>query len=85
MVLVMAAAGAGFLAATALLVDGSPGAGLGLLLGNATVFVAFLNVLSLALLFVGIGGFVTLGHGTCGEVSRILHSVGAAGVTRIAF
>lgn len=60
----MATAGSGLLATTAFLVNGGPGAALGLLLGNATVFVALLDVVSLALLLVGIGGLVTLRHGT---------------------
>jgi hypothetical protein len=57
----MTAAGARLLATTAFLVDGGPGMALGVLIGNATVFVAFLNVLGLALLLFGIGWLVTFG------------------------
>src|SRR5262249_43776554 len=55
--------GAALLAAVILLVDGGPGAALRLLFGNATLFVAFLNVLGLTLLLVGIAGFVAPRHG----------------------
>jgi hypothetical protein len=55
MVFSFASAGAGLLAATTLLVDGGPSATLGFFLGNATIFVAFLDVLGLAFLLVGIG------------------------------
>jgi hypothetical protein len=55
MVFSFASAGAGLLAATTLLVDGGPSKTLGFFLGNATIFVAFLDVLGLAFLLVGIG------------------------------
>src|SRR5690606_31671783 len=53
---------AGLLAAAIVLVDGGPGAALGLLVGNAAILVAFLDMLGLALLLVGIGTLVALGH-----------------------
>jgi len=54
---------AALLTAMILFVDGGPGAALSFLFGNATLFVAFLNVLGLALLLVRITGFVAARHG----------------------
>jgi len=60
----LAAAGAAFLAAAGHLVDGGPGAPLGLVFWDAALFVAFLDVLGLALLLVGVARFVAAGHGS---------------------
>src|SRR5678816_265059 len=61
---VLAAAGAaGLLAAAVVLVDGGPGPGLGLLVRNAFLFVAFRDVVGLAFLFVGVFGLVSARHG----------------------
>jgi hypothetical protein len=57
------AAGAALLPAVRFLVHGRPSAPFGLLLRNAAVFVAFLDVLGLALLLAGVTGFVAAGHG----------------------
>src|SRR4051812_25015129 len=62
MVLGLAAATAGPFAATGFLIDGCPGAPFGLPLRHPAAFVAFLNVLSLPLLFVGVSRFVAAGH-----------------------
>jgi hypothetical protein len=59
---ILAAAGAGFLAAAIVLVDGGPGAAFGFLFGYATILLAFGYVVSLALLLVGISGFIPSGH-----------------------
>src|SRR5690606_37870091 len=61
--LVVLAPGAGLLAAAILLVDRRPCAALGLLVRHPALFVAFLDVLGLALLLVGVGGLVSLAHG----------------------
>jgi hypothetical protein len=55
----VAAAAAGLVAAAGLLVDGRPGAGLGLLLGDAAFAVALGDVLCLALLLVGVSVLVS--------------------------
>jgi hypothetical protein len=55
-------AASGFFPATMNLVDGGPGPTLGLVLGNAPILVAFLYVLSLPLLLVGVFGFVSAWH-----------------------
>src|SRR5690606_10400020 len=49
-------------AATGLLVDRGPGTGFGLLLGDATLFVALLDVFGLALLLGGVLGFISTWH-----------------------
>src|SRR5437762_13620779 len=58
-----AARAAGLLAAAVVLVDRRPGPPLGLLLGDAALFVAFGDVVGLALLLVGVLRLVALGHG----------------------
>jgi hypothetical protein len=55
MVLSLSTPRAGFLAAAAFLVDGGPGPALGFLVGNATILVAFFDMLCLTLLLIGIG------------------------------
>jgi hypothetical protein len=55
-------AAAGFFAAFVNLVDGCPGAALGFLHGQAAFFVPFLDVLGLAVLFVGVLGLIATGH-----------------------
>lgn len=52
----------GFFSTPVLLVDGRPCAFLGFFPGNAIVAVAFLDVLGLALLLVGVSGFVSSWH-----------------------
>ena len=52
----------GFLAASRFLVHCGPSSPFGLFMVHTMRFVAFLYVLGLALLLVGIGGFVTSGH-----------------------
>src|SRR5687768_16732948 len=64
----LAAARAGQIAAARFLVDGRPGAPFGVRLGNALLLIAFLDVLGLALLLVGVGALVAAGHGS---ISRI--------------
>lgn len=58
----VAAAGTGFVAAAAFLVDSRPGTPFGFLLGDAAILVALLDMLGLAFLLVGIVGFVTFRH-----------------------
>jgi hypothetical protein len=62
-ILRLAAATARFFATASFLVDGRPGTPLGLALGDATVLVAFLNMLCLTLLFPGVSGLVSAWHG----------------------
>src|ERR1700759_5303918 len=57
------AAGAALLPAVRFLVHGRPSAPFRLPFRNAAVFVAFLDVLGLALLLAGVAGFVAAGHG----------------------
>src|SRR4051794_6008088 len=57
-----AATRAGFLAAPVVLVDGRPGAALGLLLGDAALLVALGDMVGLPLLLVGVFGFVAARH-----------------------
>src|SRR5262245_29142767 len=57
-----AAPGPALVAAAFLLVDGRPGAPLGFLLADAALLVAFLDVLRLALLAVGVLRFVAARH-----------------------
>src|SRR3569623_939955 len=71
MVFLVAAARAGLLAAAALLVDRRPGAALGLLLRDAAVLIALLDMLGLALLLVGVAAHVAARHGTL----LLLHAV----------
>ena len=54
MIFLSAATRAALLPAVGLLVYGRPGAPLGFLLRDATVFIAFLDMLSLSLLLVGV-------------------------------
>src|SRR2546428_4859861 len=63
MALGLAASGAALLAAAALLVDRGPGPAFRFLLGHAPGLVAFLDVLRLALLLVGVAGLVAPRHG----------------------
>src|SRR5690606_10318736 len=56
------AGAAAALTTTGLLVDRGPGARFGFLGRYAALFVTLLNMLSLALLFVGIAGFIASGH-----------------------
>jgi hypothetical protein len=58
----LAAAGARFVAAVGLLVHCGPGPTLGFVLRHATLLVALLDVLGLALLLVGIGVLITTRH-----------------------
>lgn len=65
---------AGPLSTSIILVHGSPSASFGLLFRDTAVFIAFLNMFSLALLLVCIFSFVTSGHiflppGTKGSLS----------------
>ena len=53
---------AGLFASTALFVDGLPGSLFRSVLGDSPVFVAFLDVLRLALLLGGVFGFRSFGH-----------------------
>jgi Ca-activated chloride channel homolog len=53
---------AGLLGAAVLLVDGGPGAPLGLFLADAALLVAFLYVFGLAFLLAAVGGFIAPGH-----------------------
>jgi hypothetical protein len=62
MVFHSAAAGTAPLSAVGHLVDGGPGAAFGFFGRQAAGFVAFLDVLGLALLFVGVTGFVAARH-----------------------
>jgi hypothetical protein len=71
MILLVATPGAGFLAAAAFLVDRRPGAAFGLLLGDAAVLIAFLDMFGLALLFVGVAALVAARHG----ILLVLHMV----------
>src|SRR5262249_58419616 len=57
-----AAAGAALLAAAGLLVDGGPGTPLRFLVRDATLLVAFLDVLRLALLLAGVARLVAAWH-----------------------
>ncbi|KQU95994.1 hypothetical protein ASD00_19765 [Ensifer sp. Root31] len=52
----------GLVAATTFLVDSSPGPPLRFVLRNTAVLIAFFDMLSLALLLVGISGFVAARH-----------------------
>src|SRR5690606_38961249 len=63
LVLAVLAPAAGLLAAAVLLVDGGPGDALGVFPGTAFLALAFLDVLGLALLLVGIGRLVSAWHG----------------------
>src|SRR5690606_30445254 len=58
-----AAARAGLLAAARFLVHRRPGAALGLLVADAAILIAFLDMFGLALLLVGIAALVAAGHG----------------------
>src|SRR5207302_10965633 len=58
----LAAARATFLAAAGHGVDRGPGAALGFSLGGASLLVAFLDVLGLAFLFLGVLGLLSTGH-----------------------
>src|SRR5690606_35094004 len=69
----VATAGAGFVATAIVLVDRGPGATLGFIGRDAPLFIALLDMLGLALLLVGIGGFVTLGHGSSPCMKRGRH------------
>jgi hypothetical protein len=60
MALPLAATGSAQLAAPGLLVDCRPGAPLGLLLGDAALLIALLDVFGLALLFFCVARFITL-------------------------
>src|SRR5579862_5530546 len=51
-----------FLAAAIILVDGRPGAAFGFFFGNATLLVAFRDMVGLAFLFVGVFGLVAARH-----------------------
>jgi hypothetical protein len=55
------AAGAALLPAMGFFVHGRPGASFGLLLRNAAVFIALLDVFGLAFLFVGVTGLIAPG------------------------
>ena len=59
---VFSPSGASFLAAAIIFVNCSPGPALGLVVGYTLIFVAILDVFGLALLFVGVGIFIALGH-----------------------
>src|SRR4051812_34201791 len=58
----LAATGAALLAAAALLVDGGPGATFGFLVRHTALFVALGNVVSFAILLVGVTRLVTAWH-----------------------
>src|ERR1700730_2152282 len=60
----LAAPGPALLAAMRLLVDGRPGAPRGLPCRDSTLLVAFLDVLGLAFLLVGVARFVAARHGS---------------------
>jgi hypothetical protein len=62
MVFFGAPSGPALLSAVGLLVHGRPSASLGFLLGNASMFVAFLDVFGLAFLFFGVARFVATRH-----------------------
>src|SRR4029077_7979791 len=62
MVFFRAATGPALLPAVGLFVYGRPGAPFGLLLRNAAVLIAFLDVFGLAFLLVGVTRFVAAGH-----------------------
>src|SRR5436190_22318147 len=57
-----AASGATLLAAVGFLVDGGPGSALGFILGDAALFVTFLDMFGHSLLLAGITRFVSTGH-----------------------
>src|SRR5690606_26459695 len=71
-----AATRARFLAAAIVLVHRRPGAALGFVLAHALFLVAFLDMLGLALLLVGIGGFIALGHFCLLSCKTRRHSAG---------
>src|SRR6185312_14623085 len=64
MVFGFAASGAGLLAAMSLGIDRRPGAALGLLFRDATVLIAFGDMIGLAFLLIGVFRFVAAGHGS---------------------
>src|SRR5262249_55967226 len=59
----LAAPAAGFIAAAGLLLDRCPGPADGRLLGHAALLIAFLDMLGLALLLVGVAALVAARHG----------------------
>src|SRR5690606_14311421 len=65
-------------AATGLLVDRGPGTGFALLLVDATLFVALLDVFSLALLLGGVLGFVSTWHAVAPMADCGRRSAGSA-------
>src|SRR3954469_5961051 len=69
-----AAARAALVAAAGFLVDGRPGAPLGFLRADAALLVAFLDMLGLAFLLVGVARFVTAGHAASPSLLRLLKS-----------
>jgi predicted phage tail protein len=62
MVFFGASAGSALLAAMCFFIHGRPCPPFGLLLANASGFVAFLDVLGLSLLLTGVAGFVSAWH-----------------------
>jgi hypothetical protein len=61
-IFLLPSAGAALLAAVGLLVDGRPSSTLSLVVGDASLLVAFFDVLSLALLLVRVAGFIAARH-----------------------
>src|SRR3954468_2901203 len=59
----LAASGATLLTAVGFLVHGGPGSALGFILGDAALFVTFLDMFGHSLLLAGVTRFVSTGHG----------------------
>src|SRR6266566_6235500 len=77
------AARAALVAAAGLLVDRRPGTPLGFLLGDAAILLALFDMFGLALLLVGVAGFVAARHDHLPRMMRVSNhrnARGAAGV-----